>query len=405
MRVEKVGFPNSHGERLDGRLHHPAGTRRGVALFAHCFTCSAASRAAVAIAAALAEEGYVVLRFDFTGLGESDGEFAGTTFSSNVADLVAAADFLAREHESPGLLVGHSLGGAAVLAAAPAIDSCRAVVTIGAPATAAHVEQWLGDAQGTREGEGQARVELGGRAFNLGQEFIADLRAQQLPESVRGLRRALLIMHAPLDDIVGIDNAGALFQHALHPKSFVSLDQADHLLTRSEDSTYAARVLAAWATRYLPPVERAERAAATGGVRASTPATGFATEVVADGHRLRADEPLEAGGTGTGPSPYDLLAAALASCTSMTLQMYARRKSLPLEEAIVQVRHSKIHAADCAECDTQEGRIDEFVREIELRGSLEPAARQRLLEIADRCPVHRTLTREVSIRTRAQDTD
>jgi putative redox protein len=404
MKSATVEFPNRAGETLRGHLHWPLLEPTTFVLFAHCFTCTAASKAAVMIARGLVREGFAVLRFDFTGLGASEGEFAETNFSSNVDDLVAAAEYLEREHAAPAILVGHSLGGTAVLAAAPAIPSCKAVATIGAPAAAAHVAHVLGKARETIEADGEATVDIGGQPFKVKRQFLDDLDRQKLPGSIRDLRRALLIMHAPLDAIVPIDNAAEIFAAALHPKSFVSLDDADHLLTRDADAGYAARVLADWASRYIgaaapdarPPGEPGAAIAATG-------PEGFVTELSVGRHAMIADEPADAGGTDKGPSPYDLLAAALASCTSMTLQMYARHKGLELDEAIVRVEHAKVHAEDCESCETKIGKIDRLTRTITLEGELDDDARARLLKIADRCPVHRTLTGEMQIVTRLAD--
>jgi uncharacterized OsmC-like protein/alpha-beta hydrolase superfamily lysophospholipase len=409
MPVEKVEFANSRGIALRGRWHRPAVRPRAQVLFAHCFTCTAASRAAVTIARALVEQGLAVLRFDFTGLGESDGEFAMAGFSANVDDLRAAAAFMEKQGAAADILVGHSLGGTAALAAAPSIDSCRAVVTIGAPATASHVEHLIGDDRETLERQGRAQVDIGGRTFSLDKAFLEDLGVQGLPENVRGLRRALLVMHSPHDAVVSIDHATALFRHALHPKSFVSLDDADHLLTRHEDAAYAARVLAAWAARYVavdPAVEGAgERRPEIEATCASTPAGSLATELTAGPHVWGADEPEAVGGTGTGPTPYDLLAGALAACTSMTLQLYARRKGLALESAEVCVSHRRVHAEDCVDCETKPARIERFERRVVLLGALDDASRRRLLEIAERCPVHRTLTGTIEIETASEAKD
>jgi putative redox protein len=364
-----------------------------MALFAHCFTCGADVRAAVGIARALAAQGFAVMTFDFTGLGESEGDFADTNFSTNVADLLAAARHLAEVHRAPDLLVGHSLGGTAVLAAAADVASCRAVATIGAPAEAAHVAHLLADGREEIESRGQAKVDIGGRPFFIKRQFLDDIARQSIGERLRGLRRALLVMHSPRDRIVSIDNAARIFEQALHPKSFVSLDDADHLLSREADAAYAARVLAAWAGRFLDVGDELHE----DGVVARTRDEGFVTSLAAGRHEWLADEPRSVGGTDLGPTPYDLLGAALASCTSMTLQVYARRKGLALEEAIVSVTHDRIHVQDCGDCETKEGRVDRFVRTIELAGRLDDAARTRLLEIADRCPVHRTLTNEIRI--------
>jgi len=400
MKYETVRFHNHAGDTLRGHIHWPMRNPRAFVLFAHCFTCTANIKAALAIAQALVQEGFAVLRFDFTGLGASEGDFADTNFSTNVSDLLAAADYLASTHRAPEVLVGHSLGGTAVLAAAPDIPSSKAVATIGAPAEAAHVAHLLGDSREALEAVGEATVDIGGRAFRVKKQFLDDLGRHDLPDALNRLRRALLVMHAPLDAIVPIDNAGEIFSHALHPKSFVSLDGADHLLSREADAQYAARVLAGWASRYIEDTER-ERLLASepGAVTARTGPEGFLTELDAAGHPLVADEPAAVGGEDAGPSPYDLLSAALASCTSMTLQMYARRKGLALEDVTVQVKHSKIHARDCESCEAESGHIDQFTRAIELEGLLDNASRQRLLEIADRCPVHRTLESEAKILT------
>lgn len=399
MRTERLEFPGSTGATLAGRLDRPIGRARATALFAHCFTCSKDLAAVTRISRALAARGVAVLRFDFTGLGHSEGEFANTDFSSNVADLVCAADALRGRGTPPDLLVGHSLGGAAVLAAAERVPEARAVATIGAPADPAHIEKLL---VGSREAilrEGEAEVELAGRRFKIRREFLEDLKAQTLENSVRGLRRALLVMHAPLDAIVGIDNASRIFAAAKHPKSFVSLDSADHLLTRPEDAVYAADVLAAWAGRFLPEPEDGLEAEPEEVVVREAERGRLAQDIAAGPHRLRADEPRSLGGDETGPTPYGLLLAALGACTTMTLRMFAKRKEWPLETVEVTLRHAKVHARDCAECETETGKIDRIEKEITLGGPLSPEQRARLLEIADRCPVHRTLHSEVRVET------
>ncbi len=406
MQTQKTEFANDQGETLSGLLDMPGSTPRGYALFAHCFTCSKNLKAATSISRSLAAEGFAVLRFDFTGLGQSEGEFATTSFSSNVADLLAAVRYLDDRHEAPVLLVGHSLGGTAVLQAAPSIPSAAAVVTIGSPAEPAHVRHLFDDAGETLESEGHAEVLLGGRPFTIRKSFVDDLERHDLPATIGSLRKALLIMHAPLDEVVEIDNATALYTGAKHPKSFVSLDDADHLLSNEQDAEYAGRVIAAWAERYLPepggPDMDALNAEA-GEVVARTYIDGFRTEVRTPSHALVADEPAGVGGTNAGPSPYDLLSAALAACTTMTLKMYASFKKLPLESATVRVSHGKIHAEDCADCETADGKIDEFRRVLELDGELTEEQRARLLEIADRCPVHRTIHGEVKVRTELAD--
>ena len=399
MKQQSVRFENARGVELAGLLDLPVGRPQAYALFAHCFTCTKNLRAVKNIAGALTARGIGVLRFDFTGLGQSAGEFADSNFSTNVEDLIAAARFLAAHHEPPRILVGHSLGGTAVLQAAPQIDSSVAVATIGSPARATHVAHLLHEAHETLEREGVAEVRLAGRPFLIRKQFLEDLERHPLPESLRSLRRALLVMHSPVDATVAIENAAEIFQHALHPKSFVTLDQADHLLSRDEDSRYVGAMLATWAERYLDPERLLEHTplAAPGEAIARTGSSGYRTLISAGGHALVADEPVTVGGEGTGPTPYELLAAGLAACTSMTLQIYARRKEWPLETVTTGVAHDRIHARDCAACTTREGRIDRFTRRIDLTGPLDDAQRARLLEIADKCPVHRTLHAEVEV--------
>jgi putative redox protein len=401
MPSTAVHFPGADGSRLAARLDLPEGAPRAYALFAHCFTCSKDTLAAVRISAALAAAGFAVLRFDFTGLGGSAGEFANTSFSSNIGDLAAAADWLRAHHAAPQLLVGHSFGGAAVLAAAARIPESLAVATIGAPFDPAHVGKLFAPARAEIEAAGEAEVELGGRRFRVRRQFLEDIAAQRQREAVAGLRRALLIFHSPADTTVEISNAAEIFMAAKHPKSFVSLDRADHLLTRREDAAYVAAVLAAWASRYLPDRAAASEVGAPGLVQVTEAGTGkFAQEVVIGRHRLIADEPAAVGGSDLGPSPYDLLLAGLGACTAMTLRMYAEHRKLPLEKVSVALRHDKIHAADCADCETKEGKIDRIERVVDLRGPLDDGQRKRLLEIADKCPVHRTLHSNVLIDTR-----
>ncbi len=400
---EKLKFQNARGELLAGIMHMPdAGAIRACVLFAHCFTCTKNIKAAVTIANALVAEGFGVLRFDFTGLGQSEGDFANTHFSSNVQDLVDAAQFMAQTFEAPSILVGHSLGGTAVLAAAHQIASVAAIATIGAPADAEHVLHLLDNDLEAIEEQGEAKVSLAGRSFHIRSDFVRDVRSQSVRDGIRSLRKALLVMHSPIDELVSIDEAARIYSSALHPKSFISLDDADHLLSRDRDSRYAGQVLAAWASRYLPgeveeppAVVHIEDAV----VVAGRPRDIFLSSVNANGHTLIADEPEAQGGGNRGPSPYDFLAAALGSCTVMTLNMYARHKQLPVDKVEVSVRHDRIHARDCEDCETQSGHIDRLNREIWLSGDLSDAQRQRMLEIADRCPVHQTLEGEIKIRS------
>ena len=405
---ERVSFPGASGNTLVGRLHLPAAAPVAYAVFAHCFTCGKDVHASVRISAALAAQGIATLRFDFTGLGESAGDFADTTFSGNVKDLVAACDWLRAEREAPRLLVGHSLGGAAVIAAAPSVPEVRAVATIAAPADPAHVRALLLPAVAEVEARGEAEVSIAGRAFRIKKELLDDLARHESGAAIAALGCALMVLHSPSDTLVDVDQARRIFQAARHPKSFVSLDGADHLLSRAEDARWAGGLIAAWAGRYVGAPEVAplpdEAVGTQGGeviVRAGP--TGLAQEVLAGKHRLIADEPEELGGTDTGPTPYGLLLASLGACTSMTLRMYADRKGWPLEGVTVRLRHDKVHAKDCADCEAKDGHIDEIQRVVRVEGPLDEEQRERLLEIANKCPVHRTLESEIKVRTRLDD--
>jgi uncharacterized OsmC-like protein/fermentation-respiration switch protein FrsA (DUF1100 family) len=405
--TERFQFEGEGGIHLAATLDTPEAQIRAYALFAHCFTCGKDVLAAKRIAVALAAKGIAVLRFDFTGLGSSEGDFANSTFASNVADLVRAANHLRETKEAPALLIGHSLGGAAILAAAESIPEARAVVTIAAPSDPAHVTGLFADRIEDIRKLGKAEVSLAGRPFTVSREFLDDIAEHSLIDRVARLHRALLIMHAPTDDTVGIDNATRVFVAAKHPKSFVSLADADHLLSNRRDSGYAADVIAAWASRYIEPAV-AEAAVDLGQsprrvVVRETRDSKFQQSISVGPHRLVADEPVAAGGEDTGPGPYDFLLAGLGACTSMTMRLYADRKSLPLERTTVTLRHSKIHAQDCAECETKEGMLDQIERVIAMEGELDAEQRKKLMEIADKCPVHRTLTSEIRIVTRAAD--
>jgi putative redox protein len=402
---EKLTFTGSSGDALAARLDMPSGKPRAFALFAHCFTCSKDIFAAARISEALVERGFAVLRFDFTGLGMSEGEFANTNFSSNVQDLRKAAEYLRQNHLAPEILVGHSLGGAAVLAAAADIAEAKAVATIGAPADAAHVVHNLGAKLDEIETTGVAEVTLAGRRFTIKKQFLDDLKEQTVQDRIAKLRKALIVFHAPRDGIVGIENAAAIFQAAKHPKSFISLDDADHLLSRRSDALYVADVLSAWASRFISPVDDTNVLPYPGpeGMVSVTETRGgkFQAEVVSGGHRFLADEPADYGGLDTGPSPYDLLSAALGACTSMTLRLYAEHKKIALDRVTVHVRHGKVHAEDCEDCgEGREGKIDRFERELILDGDLDGETRDRLVEIAGRCPVHKTLEAEAVVVTR-----
>ncbi len=403
MPTRDLLFSNGRGHVLAGRLDLPvAGIPRAYALFAHCFTCGKDLRAARRLTAALAAHGIGTLRFDFTGLGRSEGDFGDTSFTTNIDDLVAAADALEEEvGRGPSVLIGHSLGGAAVLHAAHRIPSSRAVATIGAPADPEHVRRLIGAGEADVRRDGSAEVSIGGRPFRIGLDFIDSLEGRG-PETIGALRKALLVLHSPTDTIVGIENAARIYGAAKHPKSFVSLDGADHLLADGRDARFAANMIAAWAERYVDAPAYGPDADGYD-VVAEIGETGFTTVLGAGGHALVADEPKSVGGADAGPSPYDLVLAGLGACTAMTLRMYADRKEWPLVGARIRLRHGKIHTRDCDDCETELGRIDEVQREVELVGPLDEAQRARLLEIANKCPVHKSLHSEVKVRSALRD--
>lgn len=405
MKSEKVTFIGALGEKLAARLDSPDRSTRAYALFAHCFTCSKDIFAASRIAAELTEQGVAVLRFDFTGLGASEGEFANTNFTSNVDDLVAAYEFMASEYAAPRVLIGHSLGGAAVLVAAGQMPDVQAVCTIGAPSDPDHVKHNFSSAIKEIESEGEAEVELVGRSFRIRRQFLDDIANQNVSAATGKLHKALLIFHSPVDQTVGIDNAAAIYKAARHPKSFISLDDADHLLSRKSDAVYVASVISAWSRRYIDSASSVKDPSVTareGEVLVAEAGDGpFAQHIaIGSNHLIRADEPKTVGGLDTGPTPYGLLSASLGACTSMTIRMYANRKKWPLEKVSVRLTHKKDHASDCIGCEASDAKIDHFDRVVDLVGDLTEEQRQKLLEIADKCPVHRTLHNDVEVSTR-----
>ncbi len=407
---EKITFTGTDGDVLAARLDMPTGKPRAFALWAHCFSCTKDIFAASRVAAGLTAHGIAVLRFDFTGLGASEGDFANTNFSSNVGDLLAAVDHLREHYAAPRVLIGHSLGGAAVLAAAGQVPVVTAVCTIGAPADPAHVAHLFQESRAEIESRGEAEVLLAGRPFRIKKQFLEDIESQKLEHDVGAMKKALLVFHSPIDATVGVENAARIFQAAKHPKSFVSLDDADHLLSRKADAVYVADVIAAWAGRFVAGEDsgdggRAAPTAAPGTVVVAETGQGkFANQISIGGrHTLTADEPPEVGGSDTGPTPYDLLLAGLGACKAMTMRLYAERKGYALDRAQVTLSHDKIHARDCEDCETAGGRIDRIQTEIELSGDLDAEARGNIAAIAEKCPVHRTLQSEVLIESRLSD--
>ena len=401
MRSERFDFPNSKGEKLAALLDLPLGRPIAFTLFAHCFTCGKNNLAARRIAEQLTMQGMGVLRFDFTGLGGSQGEFANTHFSSNVDDLIAAANHLREIYAAPTILIGHSLGGTAILAAASKIPEARGVATIAAPYHPNHVTNlFKADIEKLRE-EGEIEVSLAGHPFHIKREFLEDVADKNLRDHIANLRKALLVFHSPTDDLVGIENASQIFTAAKHPKSFVSLAGADHLLSQRSDAVYVANVIAAWAERYLDQTETVADAEIEAGLVLVRETHGgkFQQEIFTGSHHLLADEPVKLGGLDSGPGPYDFLLAGLGACTSMTIRLYADFKKLPLENVSVRLSHRKIHARDCESCDTKVSMLDHIDRAITLEGPLDDEQRKRLMEIADKCPVHRTLQSKININT------
>jgi len=405
MKLERLTFPNDTGEQLSAQIDFPIdGRPRAIALFAHCFTCTKNVKAVANISRALTRKGIAVMRFDFTGLGESEGDFSSTSFSSNVADLVAAAEFLSQNYQPPKILIGHSFGGTASLQAALEIPSAVAVTTIGSPADPKHVRHVLGDAMETIQAQGEAEILLDGRPFRIRKQFLDDLQDTRIDHSIRNLNRALLVLHSPVDQIVGIDNAARIFKTAKHPKSFISLDRADHLMSDAADSRYAGAVIAEWAFKYIGDAQpkETETEETHGEVITRIDTSRYTTEILAGDHDLIADEPESMGGTDQGPSPYEYLLSGLGACTAITLRMYADRKEWPLESVLIRLKHENIDAEDCTTCDTKQGKIDRIERELEFIGPLDEKQKARLSQIADRCPVHRTLHSEILVESRTK---
>ncbi len=400
-RIHRVDFTGTGGQLLSGRIDEPGYPPRAWALFAHCFSCSKDIHAARRISDRLVSQGIAVMRFDFTGLGNSEGDFSNTNFSTNIQDLVAAANWLKETGRSPDILIGHSLGGAAVIAAAHNIKSAKAIATIGAPADADHVIRAFHADLEEIEETGQAVVSLAGRPFTIRKQFLDDVRGARVREAAAKLGVPLLIMHAPADQTVGIENASALFEAARHPKSFISLDQADHLLASKRDALFVADMIACWSERYVDTETAGEAAAMQDASLLTVTETlhgRYENRIISGRHSFLADEPVSVGGGDAGPDPYAYLMAGLGACTSITLRMYSERKKWPLERVSVRLQHTRDYADDCIHCE--EGRkVDIFTRDITLEGELDEAQRIRLLEIADRCPVHRTLSDKVVIRT------
>lgn len=401
MNFEKINFKNASGYELSGRLELPADRHpHNYAVFAHCFTCSKNFSATKNISRALTSAGFGVLRFDFTGLGDSDGDFADTNFSGNVDDLLAAIDFLKENYKAPSLLVGHSLGGAAVIFASAKASSIKAVATIGAPSDTKHVKHLFGNQLEAIIENGEATVQLSGRPFKIKEQLLRDLNEQMLTKTLKELRKPVLIMHSPQDATVGIQHAEKLYHAAIHPKSFISLDGADHLLMNKADSKYVGEVIAGWSSRYLETVEDVALTTRHDVVASLDNESAFTTQMRAGRHYFTADEPTSVGGNDFGATPYDLLSSGLAACTVMTIQMYAKRKKWDIENVECHVNYNKQHALDCESCEDDSAKIDTFTREIKITSNLDEKQLQRVLQIADKCPVHRTLHSDTQVVTK-----
>ncbi|WP_299225762.1 bifunctional alpha/beta hydrolase/OsmC family protein [uncultured Psychroserpens sp.] len=406
MKSVKLQIESKQGNKLQAYLELPANQKPNYyAVFAHCFTCNSTLNAVKNISRALTNHGFGVVRFDFTGLGRSEGEFADSHFSSNVDDLLAVSDHLESNYEAPSLLVGHSLGGAAVIVAASKLDNIKVVATIGAPATVSHVTHLFSHSIEEVKEKGEVEVNIGGRPFKINEKFVEDFSKTDLPEITKNLRKPLLIMHAPFDQIVSIENANKLYHNAHHPKSFISLDQADHLLSDSRDSNYVGNMIGAWVQRYFDPKDN--QMLSTEGeqlvAHLNLKENNFTTSIQTIKHNFIADEPQSIGGDDFGPSPYDFLSAGLAACTVMTLKLYAERKEWDLQEVYAYITYSKKHSDDIMMDYDKPIKIDHLEKTLKFVGNLDESQKQRLKEIASKCPVHKTLQNEVIIDTKIVD--
>ncbi len=400
MALNKLLFSNSKGDQLVGRLELPVDQHpKAYALFAHCFTCNKNLSAVRNISKALTQKGFGVLRFDFTGLGESEGDFADTNFSSNIDDLVAAGRYMESELEAPSLIVGHSLGGAAVIFAAKELDSVRAVATIGAPSSPDHVQHLIQSGLPEIEEKGEAQLNIGGRPFTIKKQFLEDISGVNMQATIKALRKPILVAHSPQDDTVGINNAAEIYSAAMHPKSFLSLDGADHLLSNTADSLYVGQMIAAWAERYIDTEEAADLKTTHQVLVHSDVESGYTLDIQAGKHTFKADEPESIGGNDFGPTPYDLLLASLGACTAITMRMYANRKGWPVEDIEIHLNHNKEHLQDCEDCESSDAKIDVIERYIEIKGDVDEKQRKRMMQIADKCPVHKTVHSEIRVVT------
>lgn len=398
---QKITFENSRGEKLSARIAFPIDRKpHNFAVFANCFTSNKNFKAIRYITQSLTAEGFGVLSFDFTGLGESEGNFAGTAFSSSVDDLICAANYLKENYVAPTLIVGHSLGGAAVILAASQVDEIKAVVTSGTPSARQHVRNLLKSGIEEIEENGVAEVDIGGRPFTVKKEFIDDLVNQKLPGVVKQIRKSYLGLHSAQDTIVGIENESELYLAVRHPRSFISPDGADHLLSKEKDACCAGDLIVTWAKRYVEIPEIEELSTQSRVVAYLDTSEKFTTHIKADQRSLIADEPENFGANVFGPSPYQLVASGLATCTLMTLHLYAELKKWDLQEVFRHIRHETTHLEDWKDCENPKAQIDKFTRDLELIGDLDVEQKQKLLEVSGKCPVHQPPENVAHIETR-----
>ncbi|MBO3115669.1 alpha/beta fold hydrolase [Winogradskyella sp. DF17] len=402
MNSTKLKIENRKGITLNAHLELPANQKPNYyAIFAHCFTCSSSLNAVRHVSRALTQDGFAVVRFDFTGLGRSEGDFADSHFSANVEDVIDVHQFMTDNYKAPSLLVGHSLGGAAVLVAGSKLAAVKAIATVGAPATIGHVKHLFSHAIEDVKEKGKVKINIGGRPFEIDENFVSEFDKTDLQTIVKNLRKPLLIMHSPFDKIVGIENAQDLYLNAHHPKSFVTLDAADHLLTRETDSQYVGEVIGTWAKRYFPKTENTMLSTEGEQLVAhlNIVEDNFTTFIQTKNHTFTADEPEEIGGNDFGPSPYEYLNAALAACTVMTLKLYAERKQWDLNEVFIYISHSRKHSDDLRAEVEKPKYLDHISKKLKFVGNLDDSQKERLKEIASRCPVHKTIASEVIFET------
>jgi len=402
MNTVRLEIENRKGLKLQAYLELPANQKPNhFAIFAHCFSCNSNFNAVKNISRSLSNHGFGVLRFDFTGLGKSEGEFAESHFSANVEDLLDVSNYLEKHYKAPSLLVGHSLGGAAVIVAASKLEHIKAVATVGAPATVSHVTHLFSHGTDDIQEKGDVEVKIGGRPFKINQDFVNDFGKTDLPKIIKKLRKPILVMHAPFDKVVGIENAHQIYHNAIHPKSFISLDDADHLLSKQTDSIYVGNMIGTWVERYFEPEDN--NMISSNGEQLvghlNLLEDNFTTSIQTKKHSFIADEPTNIGGDDFGPSPYDFLSTGLAACTVMTLKMYADRKKWDLHEVFVYITYSRKHSDDLDIEVDKPTRFDHLQKKIKIVGNLDEKQRNRLKEIASKCPVHKTLQSKIIIDT------